>query len=395
MRDTGNGTRVRASWTRATAALRVAMLTGVAFVAPTRTVFAMPVIGARTVDANGVEHYPITSIYQGAAPTQMRVLRPSGATAGTQYRFLFVLPVEAELGTVYGDGLDVLRALGVHDRYGLIVVAPSFHQLPWYADHPTDPTIRQESFLVEDIVAAVDILFPQPIGGARHARRLLLGFSKSGMGAISMILRHADVFDAAAAWDATLNQTTLSGLPGGSSIFGTQANLDGYAIPRVLASRAAPFVAESRLWLGGYSGWRSDMIASHDQMTTLGMQHTWVDGPMRVHSWPSGWVEGAVTSLVAMAPPLPASVDAGVDGGVVDVAVPVAADGFNAFDAADGRLAPDGTVADGSRDGGTRPPEAQCGCVAVAHARSSRVFCAAILCASLLARRRHARGAGS
>ena len=111
-------------------------------------------VGAATVDANGVKSYPVTSVLQGPAPTIVRVLEPTNPPPGTLRRFLYVLPVEAGItdsGSIYSDGLKELGLLNVHNRYNLTLIAPSFHIVPWYGDHDTDPVRRLESFIVQNM----------------------------------------------------------------------------------------------------------------------------------------------------------------------------------------------------------------------------------------------------
>lgn len=257
-------------------------------------------LGATTTDADGVLHVAISSNHQGTTPNELRIWVPPGSTPTTR-RFLYVLPVEAGTASAFGDPMTSTLATGLAAEHDLVIVVPAFTQLPWYANHPTDPQIQQESFLVDDVVPAVESL----VSVAGRPRRLLLGFSKSGMGAISMIFRHDALFDAAAAWDATLGQTMLSGLPGGTPIFGTQENLDQYAIPPAIPRHVAEHRGSPRLWLGGYSSeraWRADMIVAHDAMVSVGMAHVWVDGPQREHRWMSGWLPDAITFLSVAAP---------------------------------------------------------------------------------------------
>jgi hypothetical protein len=54
-------------------------------------------------------------------------------------------------------------------------------------------------------------------GGHAHDQRhgiKLLGFSKSGNGALTPLLRHPHVFSAAAAWDAPAQFINMSAFPG-------------------------------------------------------------------------------------------------------------------------------------------------------------------------------------
>ncbi len=255
-------------------------------------------IGTMTADANGVRHYPITSSYQGSTVNDMRILLPSAAVTSLT-RFLYVLPVEqGPAGDYrYGDGFDTILSLGVHETYNLIVIAPSFGggilPPPWYADHPTNPQVRQESYLVNHIIPTVDGLFPP----AR--KRMLLGFSKSGWGAYSLLLRHTNLFIAAAAWDAPLMKSGPDEfeMP---AVFGTQDNFERYHISRLLRERAALLRPAPRLGLFGYNSFRSHTVDAHTLLTQLGIPHHYADGPQRRHRWDSGWVQSAVESLEAI-----------------------------------------------------------------------------------------------
>ena len=80
--------------------------------------------------------YDVISANDGYGPQTLRVLRPRIRRPGVAHNFLIVLPVEAGLGTTYGDGLATLQALDAQDQYNLTIVEPSFAIDPWYADNP-------------------------------------------------------------------------------------------------------------------------------------------------------------------------------------------------------------------------------------------------------------------
>ena len=63
-----------------------------------------------STDANGVQSYDMISADNGYGPQILRVLRPTNPAAGVAHNFLFMLPVEAGLGTTYGDGLATIEA---------------------------------------------------------------------------------------------------------------------------------------------------------------------------------------------------------------------------------------------------------------------------------------------
>ena len=81
----------------------------------------------------------VNSPYQRGT-TKIRVLLPDNYQPTTHYRCLYVLPVEAGDQHQYGDGLQECLNTNIHNQYSLICVAPTFSDLPWYADHPTDST---------------------------------------------------------------------------------------------------------------------------------------------------------------------------------------------------------------------------------------------------------------
>jgi S-formylglutathione hydrolase FrmB len=254
-----------------------------------------------TVKANGVKWFSVTSVFQGPAATIVRVLEPTNPAPGKPHRFLYVLPVDSgvtSLASEHSDGLDELRLLNVHNRYNATLIAPSFHRVSWYGDHATDLNLRHASFIVKDLVPFGDSFAPP----GEIPERWLIGFSKSGHGALTLILRNPDVFSAAAAWDAPAQFTSAFDFPGLVDYFGTEENFDRYEVPMLVVKSANPFRARNRLWISGdNSAWTSHMIRLHSQMVKAGVLHTWARGGQRAHSWNSGWLEGAVAALDANA----------------------------------------------------------------------------------------------
>ena len=80
----------------------------------------------QNTDAQGVKYYDVISANDGYGPNTMRVLAPTNPAPGVAHNFLIVLPVEAGLGTTYGDGLATLQALDAQDKYDLTIIEPSF-----------------------------------------------------------------------------------------------------------------------------------------------------------------------------------------------------------------------------------------------------------------------------
>lgn len=232
-------------------------------------------------------------------PTRVRVLLPDKFEKSKRYRVLYVLPVEAGGGTHYGDGLAEVRKQALHNRYSLICVAPEFSRLPWYADHPTKASLRQESYLLKSLLPLVEREYPA-IG--KPGGRLLVGFSKSGWGAFSLLLRHPETFGKAAAWDAPL-MMDRPGRYGSGPLFGSDANFQKYRVTALLTKQAKALQGDKRLVLLGYGNFRKHHQSVHALMTRLGIPHVYRDGPARKHRWDTGWLPEAVELLTKSARP--------------------------------------------------------------------------------------------
>lgn len=158
-----------------------------------------------------------------------------------------------------------------------------------------------ESFIVKDLVP-----FSDTFAKGETPQRLLIGFSKSGNGALLLILGHPTVFSGAAIWDSPAQLNELSTYPALSMNFGNQINFEHYNIPALLSASGAAIKQQNRLWISGdQSFYTADMTELHNELTGASIPHTWVHGGQRVHSWHSGWLINAVIGLDAMAPLLP------------------------------------------------------------------------------------------
>jgi hypothetical protein len=257
---------------------------------------ALAAIPATVSEARRDEHgflvHAVVSPFQ-AGQTEIRVLLPRRRNE-ERLKVVYLLPVEARDGHRYGDGLLDAKEHDLHERFGAIFVAPTFSHLPWYADHPSDPEIRQERHFVEVVVPLIEERYParsDPEG------RLLVGFSKSGWGAYSLLLRHPDRFGKAVAWDAPLMERKPERF-GMGAIFGTQENFDDYRITTRLERSAPQLRDRGRLILLGYGNFRAQHEQAHALMSELGIAHVYRDGPKREHHWESGWLTEAAEVLL-------------------------------------------------------------------------------------------------
>jgi S-formylglutathione hydrolase FrmB len=244
-------------------------------------------------DADGFLAHEVRSPYQ-AGTTQIRVLLPDKVAKDVRYPVVFVLPVEAGAEKRYGDGLLEIKKLDLPNKLKAVFVAPTFSHLPWYADHPTKADVRQETYFLKVVMPFIEKTYPVR---AEAGGRLLLGFSKSGWGAFSLLLRHPDLFGKAAAWDAPLMMDRPGGY-GSGDIFGTPDNFEKYQISKLLKAQAEKLQKEKRLILLGYGNFRDQHQKAHALMTDLKIAHEYRDGPARKHDWQGGWVAEAAQLLL-------------------------------------------------------------------------------------------------
>jgi S-formylglutathione hydrolase FrmB len=268
-------------------ALASLLILGAASQAP-----AEPSITEAKKDDRGFLTHTIQCDFQ-AGRTQVRVLLPDHLEKDRRYPVIYVLPVEAGIESRFGNGLLEVQKLDLHNKRGLIFVQPTFAQLPWYADHASDPAIRQESYFLKVVVPFIEKQYPA-LAEARG--RLLLGFSKSGWGAFSLLLRNPAMFGKAAAWDAPLAMERPG--YGMDRIVGTQENFENYRIVQLLEQRAADLMKkEKRLALVGYNAFHEHHQSTHERLERLKIPHEYRDEKKAKHTWDAGWLEDAVQFL--------------------------------------------------------------------------------------------------
>ena len=237
--------------------------------------------------SDGLLTYTVTSPYQRQA-NAVEVLLPDDFSADKRYPALYILPVNDGIDGPWGSGIREAQRWDVPNKYHVICVAPAYDYTPWFGDHPTDPTLRQESYLLKAVIPLIEARYPIVEG---KEGRLLLGFSKSGFGAITILLRNLDTIGKAAAWDAPLTSEVI--LPNQEemlAVFATEENYAGYYIPGLIATHADELRnGPPRLVLVNSGDSPSSIFKVHEQLTDLSIPHQYVADEERTHNWTSGW----------------------------------------------------------------------------------------------------------
>ena len=254
------------------------------------------------IDDNGIRVHQLKSPYQQTV-TSLRVLLPDEFEEDKLYRVLFVLPVHEDGIFKHGDGLVEVRKSNFQNEGKLICVAPSFSSKPWYADHDLNPAKLDESHLLKTVIPFLEANYP-----ARTDRqgRLLIGFSKSGWGVMTLLLRHPDKFHKAVGWDPGI-RIDMGPLGDGydreeriQRNFGSNDNFEKFRISNLVKNRGKELGGDVRLFYYNRDGHPRTLGGArlHQLMIEEGIPHRYVMESYRDHRWDSGWVPEALEFLV-------------------------------------------------------------------------------------------------
>lgn len=258
-------------------------------------------LGAVEKDEDGFLLHWLMSPYQ-AKETSLRVLLPDTIEVGNKYTVLYVLPVHEDGMRNHGDGLIEVQKLNVHNEHQLICVAPAFTTKPWFADHDLNPKKRDESHLLKTVLPFVEANYPvrTDVEG-----RLLIGFSKSGWGAVTLLLRNPNVFHKAVGWDIGIRVDTgpIEEKERADRIareWGTIENFEANRISNLVKTRGQDLGNKARLFYYSTEGRRAiGGVEIHRLLLEHEVPHRYVLEPYRKHAWDTGWVAEAVEFLAA------------------------------------------------------------------------------------------------
>ena len=228
------------------------------------------------------------------------MLVPDAYDPQKKYRVVYILPV----GKGPGSALPYFQRLGLHNRFDVILAEMSFEKTPWFGDHPTDPKVRQESYVRDFVVPFVEKNY-STLGTPEG--RMLFGFSKSGWGAYALILRNPGFFGYAAGWDAPFFLEDFHF--GMDEVFATKEQLAKYRPDLLVVTQAAHFRDRTRLVLGGEDKWGtmiptpsggSHTVEMHALMEKEGVRHIYRPDLRTKHTWGADWIVPLFEEMMAL-----------------------------------------------------------------------------------------------
>lgn len=245
----------------------------------------------------------LESEYQNGAQ-EISVLTPDSYSPDTKYRVLYLLPVTDKGDSNFGEGtlLKMFQKSNIQNLYNLIIVRATFEKAPWFGDHVSDPKMRQESYIRNFLVPYVESHY-STLGMAEG--RLLIGFSKSGWGGLSLLLRNPDFYGYAAVWDAPYFMQHFE--YNTKEIFGTEEQMAKYRPDLLVPLKKDSFQGKARIVLGGecffglqkVSNW-DHTVKMHQLLEENGIQHIYMPDLTVFHSWDPRWVEPMVREMMKL-----------------------------------------------------------------------------------------------
>ena len=125
---------------------------------------------------------------------------PADRKSGERFPVVYLLHGAFENAEVWNARAgDLLSRLATRER--LVLIAPSCGKTGWYADSPYLKKNRIESFVVRELMPAVERSFPV------LPRRGVLGMSMGGHGAFALALRHPGLFASVSSMSGVLDIT--------------------------------------------------------------------------------------------------------------------------------------------------------------------------------------------
>ncbi len=233
-------------------------------------------------------------------PTTLRLLWPAkpNVQAG-RIPLVHLLPVEPDGYNAFGDPLQVAIAENWAEQYNVCLACCTTSLYPWLVDDPRDPANAQGSYLSKIVLPVCEELLAE-VMPATTLDHLLLGFSKSGFAALSLLMRNPERFVAAAAWDSPLIVDRIEKSWQMDHVFEDAEHLSGYRPPTLLRKVDDSFRSKPRIYVAGYDLFRQHIDRFTAMLDKAGVPYLGSNDQRTPHVWHAQWMTPALESLLKM-----------------------------------------------------------------------------------------------
>lgn len=250
---------------------------------------------------SGLRRYSYQSSYVDSATdagfaNALEVLLPDTYNPSNSYPLIVVLGVEPT-PYQFADEIQVIKTAGLHNTHNAIFCKVNTKTYPWWGAK-ADGTVDYEKLVRDGIVPWMRTKF-SIVAGRQGVS--LLGYSKGGWGAYSLILRNPTAFGYAAAWDAPLTSSYAAMASNQADVaIGSSAQWALYSPSAILAENVASVNDKNRLVLTGYNLFNTEVTAFASLLTSNSVAYTYDSTSRASHNANSGWMAGTVGSLAAL-----------------------------------------------------------------------------------------------
>lgn len=259
--------------------------------------------GARFSDVTlGVSRYITTTPYHdGTVTTYMKVLVPDSydANRAQPYKVCVLCPVEPTPGSSSADELQVIKTAGLHNTHDMIFVSYSSHtsSSPWGGARSNGRYDNHRILL--SLADAARKFFNL---STNRNDRYLLGYSKGGFAAYSVMIKSPGTFKAAAAWDVPWTQSYASMSSAGFGVdlqFGDEATFLQYQPYNILPSNLSSVNDKKRLVIGAGSTFTSQTAPMVSLMQSNGIEFDEIAGLTGVtHNADAAWITPMLQAML-------------------------------------------------------------------------------------------------
>lgn len=230
-----------------------------------------------------------------AAPEyHVHVVLPSSYPANAPYPALFVAPPGPQAVTNNLKGIALAKTLGLQDIHDCVLVTTTFKTHPRYGTH-ADGSRANDKHIIRSLWPLVE---RQYLVGSSREDKLILGFSASAWGAISLILRNPQHFGYAAAWDGPWGIDFRYWLF--DQAFGTREQFNRYDPSQIMASRKTSINDRERVWISAGSALLNRYQPFIDLLTQQSVPHRRRYLESETHNWGANWMIAGARAMFEM-----------------------------------------------------------------------------------------------
>ncbi len=201
---------------------------------------------------------------------------------------VFVLPVEENKKDYkYGIGIDECQKL-IDCKLvskNVVFIQPDYIRIPWYGNHISNKKIRQLDYTLE----VIKYMKAKYSNLDKKIKVFLLGFSKSGWGAMNILISHANLIDGILIWDAPLSIRGIEKY-GMQQIFGSEDNFNkDYFLLRENGIRHEE-LNNKIIIIGGYDYFEDSTNEFLDLLDKNRIEYLYDNSLRYPHKWDKNWI---------------------------------------------------------------------------------------------------------